>query len=376
MTETPLPVKRPSSGKTVSYFLQHDYGHEITKKYQNQKQNFQEIRHLYELILKSSDKKITPEHKQKLLDTIDILQTIKSQLIEGFSHYEKNSHKESLPPAHPHRQQPRMEILRSVSQKITYNPQTHQKPQKKLKRASITTETTSRQINSMTIWNQVNRFYSTVPTVSNLANFLYPIDITPKRGQIGQHYSIAYNDKLKQKYKNDSVQIRIPGSITPANANSGASPEVVFHRLLCSFVQLTKERPVERNGKNFEAPPIDHNAEALFPNAYGTSIYTSIPFEQKLLLEVQSLDLHPGKNEIISVDNDIAREIDLANEEYINSLKKTNQMRASILERLKAAEPSLVAKAMKLRKAVSQPDRPETPKKIPRPKSRGKSFDE
>lgn len=376
MEESHRPSKRPSSGKTVSYFL------EIPDKEQGenfgriQEQNFAKLRNIYEHILTPAEKKPINEYKNELQATIDILQSMKALLVEGYTRFEENTTK--VVPTVPVRQKaaPKREIIRSMSQKISYNPNTNQKPQKKHKRASITTETGSKQLNCNTIWNQVNRFFGTVPTVTNLAKYLYQIDVTPSRGQIGQHYSIAYNEKLKQKYKNDSVQIRIPGTISSTTTSNVSSPDVVFQRLLCSFVHLSKERSIERNNKITDTPTIDHNVDALHPNAYGTSIYTSIPFEQKLILEVQSLGLHPGKSAINTVDNQIAREMDMAHEEYINSLKKTNQMRAVIMDKLKKMEPILTAKAFKLRRAMPQPERPETPKKPPRPKSRDKSVDD
>jgi hypothetical protein len=202
-------------------------------------------------------------------------------------------------------------------------------------------------MSSSTIWNSVNRFFAVTPTVELFRPILTAAELTESSIQLGPHYSIAMNQKLKAKFKQGNVQLRLPPALVDAPEQSEVSPTVVFHRLLSAFVTFQGKKtsvkpPVQKCGdvgfSNFNP--------TQFPVNYpGTSTYSLLPFEQKVMLEVKALALVPDGSAPRLTDNEVMNEITEKTQELAELMKVSNTLRKTISVELEAKQGGLVGRA-------------------------------
>ena len=397
------PSKRPAANKKIGYCLTQTLDEDVEfEQKKREDYDFSGFQKLYDSIISLPEgAKMSPEQVVQFRESIQYFIKLKSEISKKYMEASEKYSKEFHPHVTENQKQASLlkhGIMRSLSVRISFDPSSQNLPKqqpvpepppepkeqttRKYKKIAITPESTTssqpaRQLSAMSIWTQENKFLGVVPTEANLSAYLYPITMVHKRGQLGQHYSIKFNEKLRHKFKNDSVQIRVPLTLASPALQLQQSSEMTFHRLLCALVPLAKEKNIEKTSKTVEQHSvIIQNDEEIYPNAMGTSTYTSIPFEEKIMLEIYSLGLNPDKTLSLQLDNEIARDFDDVNTEYIQSLEKTNKMRAKILQKLKEAEPELLKKAAKRRRNPPVIERSETPKKSTPKKKRRQQFND
>ena len=398
------PSKRPAGNKTISFCLSQSIDDDIEfEQKKREEYDFSGFQKLYESIISiPKDEKMSPEQVHQLRESLQYFLKLKSEITKKYCEAQEKYAKQ-VPSINEFQRKVdirKQGIMRSFSTRVSFKPfqptpqqqpivveqqatiDSSEKASRKFKKIAITPDSTissspSKQLSSMTLWNQENKFLGTIPTEAVLAPFLYPITMIHKRGQLGQHYSIKFNEKLRHKFKNDAVQIRVPLTLSSPSSQLQVSSEMIFHRMLSALVPLAKERSIERTSKTVEQQPgIIQNDEEIHPNAYGTSTYTAIPFEEKLILEIQSLGLNPDKSLPLQLDNEIARDYDDVNAEYMKSLETTNKMRENILKKLKQAEPELAIKAAKRKRHQQSTDKGDSQKKSSSKKKSRKQYDE
>lgn len=234
----------------------------------------------------------------------------------------------------------------------------------------------TRNMNSSTIWNNVNKFFTITPTVEHFKNFLTPVKLPDTNIQLGQHYSISVNQKLKLKYKNGNVQLRLPPAIVETPEQTEISPTVVFHRLLSSFIPCDEATIPEDIQK---MPSVNLNFSNLNPDMFpvnhpGTSTYSMLPFEQKLVLEVKSIGLVPDASGPKLTDNEVMNDIIESTQEYKEIIEENNKSRNRILKILEEKEEYLLQRAERAKKWSQVNVKPESAPKNnqKRPKNRDK----
>jgi hypothetical protein len=231
-------------------------------------------------------------------------------------------------------------------------------------------------MSSSTIWNSVNRFFAVTPTVDLFKPILTAAELTETSIQLGPHYSIAMNQKLKAKFRQGNVQLRLPPALVDAPEQSEVSPTVVFHRLLSAFVPTGTQPfsvtpPVQKCG-NFG---VSNFNPSQFPVNYpGTSTYSMLPFEQKVMLEVKALALVPDGSAPRLTDNEVMNEITEKSQQLAELMQVSNGLRRAILDELEAKQGGLVTRAeMAKQWAAVVPKQEIAPKKEQkRPKKRDK----
>lgn len=327
---------------------------------------------------------------------------------------------------------------------------------------SKSSASSTKSMTALTIWNNVNKFFVVTPTVEQFQQRLQPSEPPDIKLPLGPHYSIGINQRLKQKFKNGNVQLRIPPEVIAESPEGVTS--IIFHRLLAAFVTLdvndlaylkSKKDQYEENQdeENFEEeqnafrgsnslPPSEFSNEiensneiekpikisnfrstqnlggytnvndnfggqqkiidarsfsyskadinsryqnlnyiSDFPNAEqypvnvaGTSIYSMCPFEQKLMLEVQSLNLVPEPSGLKMTDNEVMNDIIQKSKELKQVADETNRMKMDLLETLKNKEKELLERKEKSKKwgSVSFKVEQGQKKDLKRPKKRDK----
>ena len=189
-------------------------------------------------------------------------------------------------------------------------------------------------MNSSTIWNNVGRFFAVVPTVENFKQYLEASQVPEYKTQLGQHYSIEINQKLKQKYKNGNVQLRLPPSLS---AQMVVTESIVFYRLLSGFVKCKNDN----NSRSEEAGIVEK-----FPdNYFGTSPYSLLPFEQKIKIEINALGLHPIKSDTLVTDGEVMKEIVDKTQELKDTIENNNKLKMRVLNELKEKENTFIKRA-------------------------------
>jgi hypothetical protein len=231
-------------------------------------------------------------------------------------------------------------------------------------------------MSSSTIWNSVNRFFAVTPTVELFRPVLTPAELSEGSIQLGPHYSIAMNQRLKARFRQGNVQLRLPPALADAPEPSDVSPTVVFHRLLSAFVPcgarpFKLKPPAQKCGNvafsNFNP--------SQFPVNYpGTSVYSLLPFEQKVMLEVRALALVPDGSAPRLTDNEVMNEITEKTQQLAELMQRSNALRRAILVELEAKQSGLVSRAeMAKQWAAVAPRQDIVPKKEQkRPKKRDK----
>lgn len=302
--------------------------------------------------------------------------------------------------------------------------------------------TSTKSMTALTIWNNVNKFFVVTPTVEQFQPRLQLSEVPDPKLPLGPHYSIGINQKLKQKFKNGNVQLRIPPEVIAESPEGVTS--IIFHRLLAAFVTLSASEVNSLKRKNsqnrvnpddntsrednrdlssdltsrsssdisnliednsnensnisvFQPKVIDTsslscpkpdsknyqnlnyfddycNVEQYPVNVAGTSIYSMCPFEQKLMLEVQSLNLIPEPSGLKMTDNEVMNDIIDKTKELKQVTDETNKMKTCLLETLKKEEKGLLERKEKSKKWGTVSFRVEQgPKKdLKRPKKRDK----
>jgi hypothetical protein len=233
----------------------------------------------------------------------------------------------------------------------------------------------SKSMSSATIWNNVNRFFSVTPTMDVHKNHLAGAELPQSTIQLGTHYSIAINQKLRAKFRNGNVQLRLPQEFVETPDQPEVSPTIVFHRLLSAFVPCD-ERPYKpkhaQRAGNLHFSNFD---PSQFPvNCAGTSAYSLVPFEQKLMIEVRSLDLVPDVSVPKLTDNEVMNDIVETNRELGDAITASNKLREAVRLELEAKEGKLIARAQIAKNWSVAAPRPEVSQKKDhkRPKMRDK----
>jgi hypothetical protein len=191
---------------------------------------------------------------------------------------------------------------------------------------------------------------------------------------LGTHYSIGVNQKLKQKFRN--VLLRLPPALVETPEQTEISPTVVFHRLLSAFV------PCDHKPFKLRAPAHPSAAFAFsdfspaqHPVSYaGTSMYSLVPFEQKLMLEIKAIDLIPDRSAPRLTDNEVMNEIIEKNRKLSELVEVSNVLRRQIFAELEKKEEWLLQRAEMAKQWASIAPRQEVaPKKDQKqPKTRDK----
>lgn len=289
----------------------------------------------------------------------------------------------------------------------------------------------TKSMTALTIWNNVNKFFVITPTIEQFQSKLQTSELPDTKVPLGPHYSIGINQKLKQKFKNGNVQLRIPPGVIAESPEGVTS--IIFHRLLASFVTLDvddllsiKKNQYQENlndesiedesnslkrlnsissseisneSENFNEinqPKIidtsslsyskndsfnnwnyicDYSNMEQFPvNIAGTSFYSMCPFEQKLMLEVQSLNLVPEPSGLKMTDNEVMNDILQKTKELKQITDENNQMKMEFLDTLKSREKDLLDRKEKSKKwgSVSFKVEQGQKKDLKRPKKRDK----
>lgn len=297
------------------------------------------------------------------------------------------------------------------------NSQSHQKRNE----SSSESSSNSRTMSALTIWNNVNKFFLVTPTVETFQSKLVPSLPPDPNLPLGPHYSISINQKLKQKYKNGTVQLRLPPEIISDMPEGVMS--IIFHRLLSAFVPVfSLESESESNCKSeVHAQPLSANEEEnlerhiststsisssislsdlavdfkdegvnsfdpytsngysdleQYPvNIAGTSMYSMYSFEQKLMLEIQSLGLVPESSSGPKMtDNEVMDEILQKTKELNEVTAETNRLKSEMLDELRKHEKELIDRkemAKRWGSVTFKPD-PGQKKDQKRPKKRDK----
>jgi hypothetical protein len=191
---------------------------------------------------------------------------------------------------------------------------------------------------------------------------------------LGTHYSIGVNQKLKQKFRN--VQLRLPPAMVETPEQTEISPTVVFHRLLSAFVACDNKpfKPRTPSHPSTAFSFSDFNP-AQHPVSYaGTSTYSLVPFEQKLMLEIKAIGLLPDGSAPRLTDNEVMNEITEKNKELGQLVEVSNGLRRQIFAELEKKENRLLQRAEMAKQWASIAPRTEVaPKKDQkRPKTRDK----
>jgi hypothetical protein len=220
-------------------------------------------------------------------------------------------------------------------------------------------------MSSSTIWNNVNRFFAVTPTVELFRPILTPTVVSESSIELGPHYSIAMNQRLKSKFRQGNVQLRLPPSLVEAPEQAEVSPTVIFHRLLSAFVPLTEEpfRP--------KTPPrpcgnltFSKANPAQFPVNYpGTSPYSLLSFEEKLMIEVRTMGLVPNRTTPRLTDNEVMNEITEKTQQLAEMTQASNELRRTILVELEEKESGLKTRAEMAKQWATVQPKPEVPPK-------------
>jgi hypothetical protein len=237
-------------------------------------------------------------------------------------------------------------------------------------------------MNASTIWNNVNKFFAVTPTIEMFKTHLGIAEPPETSIQLGPHYSISVNQKLKSKFRNGNVQLRLPQTLVETPEQTEISPTVVFHRLLSAFVMSdelthkpTRSTSDDMGHKPRAAPKFSKFSASQFPvNFPGTSSYSLLPFEQKLMLEVKCLGLVPDVTVPRLTDNEVMNDIMERNKELNEWLRRSNELRRIVMAELEKKEYILKERAELARNwATAVPKtEPTRGKEQKRPKKRDK----
>ena len=277
----------------------------------------------------------------------------------------------------------------SISFQPNIQPVQQVKQTKRHKKTDDSTDHNVKPMTSQTIWNSINRFFGVSPTAESFQQYLNPIEEKIAVTPLGQHYSIAYNQKLRQRFKNDNVRIKVPDYVDIPSKKIGDFNVVSSHRLLAALIPVVHDdseasletmadhAPDEEHSKvqptnDFK---LDNSNENLYPtNVFGTSYYSKLSFEAKLSLEVISLDLKPSSDQPEEIDSEVMNDLVNLKSEYTKIIEKTNKSRSTIITNLKAIQEKLAIKHEKYKIWAQMIEKAEKENKTKsgRPKNRDK----
>ena len=342
---------------------------------------------------------------EALHENIDFFQKLKIELKKKHKNFEVQF---ALPKSQTASQRsvpaPRFILSRSASSAV-HLPQ-EEKPKAPLKHTTRATRerdpdhVPQKPYTSNSIWNSVYRFFSTVPTYDQFKKYLEVIDDKPEQVELGQHYSITFNEKLKQKFKSDAILLKVPENAVQPTGKFGNVPIVSFRRVVAALVPIVDDKKLTEQQKEadnegttnsyqqvqFVDPQsqqrmnqladfeIDDYSKNLNPtNLFGTSHYSRLNFEEKLSLEVASLGLDPTSGGPCEIDNEIMEEIISLQQEYKKSVESINTLRETISKKLIEEHDKLVERNEKAKKWTQMVEKAEKEaKEKKRPKSRDK----
>ena len=244
-----------------------------------------------------------------------------------------------------------------------FKPVSTMKPHKRTQSEPLFEPT--RSMTSTTIWTNVNKFFAVTPTVDRFRPLLSPAEPPETAIQLGPHYSVSINQKLKQKFRNGNVQLRLPPELVESPEQMEISPTVMFHRLLSSFVGCDEEsyrsRKPHKVAINLNVPVF---SRSMFPSNHpGTSPYSLLPFEQKLVNEVRALGLTPDGNGPKLTDNEVMNEIMEKSRALGELMRETNALRREMMEELARKERRLIERAEMAKKWAMLPVKQEQSQK-------------
>ena len=370
MTER-FPCKRPNSQKDLSYFLSFEPEHDISNQKENNQWNFSQILSIYSNATNQGSE-LSNELIESFKSTIIFLQKLKNEVIKKHKLFEE-SHISKI---NNNNRAPVRLFLRNSSSNISNSlSNSNSRNQiKKIKKSDSFLEV-PRQYSISSLWNLTQKLLSNIPTVENFKKILSKINIDNSIPDLGPHYSLKINDYLRDKHR-DPVIIRIPTTFASPTITSNTSPSIVYHRLLSSFLPLSNENIIEKNTPLKEIYFFKQNDDVIFPvDTCGTSNYSIIPFDEKLLFEINSLMLFPDKTIPCQMDNEVMLEIIELKEEYKKLLNHTNLLRENILNILIKNENEIIRRSLNIKKWIQFIEKTDPSKKnIGRPKSRGKTY--
>ena len=245
------------------------------------------------------------------------------------------------------------------------------------------------QLNSFTIWNNAHRFFSQIPTITNLSKYLTESSLPDTNVPLGPHYSISINQKLKAKFS--KCALRLPNSMLENTGNSEIATNVLFPRLLAAFVDasdcndeirnisessesnsnlsLSKSNSTSNISADFNDLDIPDQVFSntgvnfsLIPSSIpGTNSFSCLPFEQKLLMEVHFLGLEPNSEAPPLTDNEVMNDIMEIKQELKLVTDETNPLREEITQILISKEPELLQREEKIKLWSKNPPKFEIP---------------
>jgi len=367
--EERIMCKRPLSEKDLTFCL--NYEAESEKSAQKEKDEW-DFSHLHDFYNKAVHQGC--DFSQDMIDslktTIVFLQKLKNEVNRRHKVFSE-SHENK--PSGYSRTQNYARIFLKASPSVSSGVGSFGNRLAKKSRNSPMISDIPRQLSSNTIWNMTQKFLTIVPTISVFSPYLSQANPDITIPELGPHYSIRYNEFLRNRFR-DTVFLRVSRMPVSSTAAVESSPSIVFHRLLSSFVPLSKEIVIDREENPSEIKQIKHNDDEIFPSdTCGTSPYSTVPFDDKLLLEIGSIQLLPNNANPSQMNNEIMLELIRKREKFIKVVNETNRLREYINDRVKNKENFLMERYKNTKKWQDLMEKNEALKKtIGRPKSRGK----
>ena len=349
---------------------------------------------------------------EALHKTIEFFQKLKIEIKKKHKNFEiQFAIPKSQTPIQVQRTVPVTRFILSRSQSSSFHPPQEKEQQKaplkhttRSSRERDPDHVPQKPLTSNSIWNSENKFFSTVPTYENYKKYLEVVDEKPEQVELGPHYTITFNEKLKQKFKSDAILLKVPENAVQNSGKFGNFSLVSFRRAIAALVPIVNDdelvekqkekeddphnpsfqqdqfiQPIDQQGQqkvtqlaDFE---IDDYSKNLYPtNLFGTSHYSRLSFEEKLSLEVASLGLNPTSGGPCEIDNEIMEEIISLQQEYKKSVESINSLRETISKKLVEDHDKLVEKNEKAKIWQQMVERAEkeAKEKKSRPKSRDK----
>lgn len=226
-------------------------------------------------------------------NNITFFQNIKRELQNKYQKFEE-SFSRPVTPVSFVRQIPitRRALSRSTSISIQPNiqPAPSIKPTKRIKKSHEPVDHHPKQLTSQSIWNSINRFFSTHPSRELIHQYLDPVDPKISAVPLGQHFSIAYNQKFKQRFKTDTIYIKTPEYAEYTTKKIGNFNVVSSYRLLSALipinhldenqVNLIDDKDDIEDSPGFQSTNdfnLDNFNQYVYPtNVHGTSYYSKL----------------------------------------------------------------------------------------------------
>ena len=308
-----------------------------------------------------SNKFINKEYLlESLKKNILFFETLKLDLQKKYKNFEENFSKPiQIPPIIRRIPPPRRTMTRAQSQLLPTKKVPHSqipiRPIRQKKSNIQPEQQQQKQLSSTTIWNSVQKFFNIIPSYENFKKILDPIEISNELLPLGPHYSLSINKKLSQRFRNESILLKIPSNFMNSSSHIEASTSVIFHRLLSSLIsplefESTQKEFSQKTEIGYSETELFQVDDNIFPNDIcGTSNYSILTFEEKLPLEIKSLNLIPNNNEPLLTDNEIMNEIHQLQTEFSNYINYSNKIRNYISNLIKINEKNIIERHQKIK---------------------------